>query len=209
MPTDTLDTLLHPCDRILFAQTPVIMMPRFGALPPLPVGRRRYVAAAEGLYVQARHHGLTLTLQQAAVSLPFGPLAEDVHLVGGLIPRALYEEIRAQVLAHSPQEWAGLVHWDSEAQRYALTEPRVLTRSAQHIRYDGHAIERERLVLDVHSHGEGPAFFSDEDNRSDEFGFHFATVFGGCQSPETLTARTRLVIDGAFFDIDWHPWEDG
>jgi hypothetical protein len=36
---------------------------------------------------------------------------------------------------------------------------------------------------------------------------YFATVFGRCSSKESLTALTRLVIDGFHYPLDWHPWK--
>lgn len=203
-----LDHLSDRRDQLLFAQTPLYPMPRFGELPLLDLRRRRYIAAADGVYVQARHCALDLTLRLAEARLPYGSLKECVHLPGGPIPRALYEDIKQRVLEHSPKEWAGLVHWDESAQRYSLAVPPTLSRSVSHIGYDRRVIDYSRLVLDVHSHGEHAAFFSSTDDRSDEFGFYFSSVFGHCGSTETLTVCTRLVIDGHFFDLSWHPWEE-
>ena len=193
-------------DRIVFAQTPLVPMPRFSALVPLEVGRRRYIGAADGIYVQARHPALSLTLP--VPQLPFGRLKPEVHLPGGLIPRALYEDIERRALARAPTEWAGLVHWNAE-QGYTLIEPPALQREATRISYTTDQLDRDCLVLDIHSHGYGKAFFSDIDDESDAYGVHFSTVLGRCQSRQTLQAKTRIVIDGQFFDIDWHPWEDG
>lgn len=204
---ETLDYLPSTRDRILFAQTPMLMMPRHGALEPLPVGRRRYIAAADGIYVQARHRALDLTLRLVQVALPYGELTEQVNLAGGLLPRALYRHIAEHALAHSPQEWAGLVHWSEAEQRYVLTIPETIEASETEISYLSDSIDRDRLVLDAHSHGTGEAEFSPLDKISDQHGIYFASVFGGCQSYETLTVTTRLVIDGHFFELDWHPWE--
>lgn len=205
---NVLDYLTNPRDRVLFSQTPMLMMPAHGTLTPVALGRRRYVAAADGVYLQARHRGLDLTLKLACVTLPFGPLVEHVELTGGFIPRTLYEEIATQALAHAPNEWAGLIHWRESEQRYVLTIPETVEVSGGHIRYRSDHIDRERLVLDIHSHGNGGAFFSLVDNRSDECGIHFASVLGTRHSAETMTAITRLVVDGQFFNLDWHPWEE-
>jgi PRTRC genetic system protein A len=205
---ETLEYLPSARDRILFAQTPMLMMPRHGELAPLPIGRRRYVAAADGIYVQARHRALDLTLRLVQVGLPYGVLSQRVELAGGLLPCALHQRITEHALLHFPKEWAGLVHWSDAAQRYELTIPDTIDASAGHIRYLSHSIDPERLVLDVHSHGAFPAFFSSVDNQSDQYGIYFASVFGCCQSTDSLTVVTRLVVDGHFFELDWHPWEE-
>lgn len=205
---DVLSYLTHSRDRVLFSQTPMLMMPSYGTLPPLALGRRRYIAAADGVYLQARQRALDVTLRLACVDLPFGPLREHVELSGGLIPRALYDEMAAHALAQAPKEWAGLVHWDDLEQRYVLTLPSVVDVSNARIRYRSDAIDHERLVLDIHSHGYLPAGFSALDDTSDECGIHFACVLGLCLSAQTMVAITRLVVDGQFFDLDWHPWEE-
>lgn len=40
-----LSVLTDPRDRVLLLQNPILPMPRFGTLPELQVGERRYVAA--------------------------------------------------------------------------------------------------------------------------------------------------------------------
>lgn len=203
-----LDALTHPRDRVLFSQTPMLMMPSYGPLPTLEFGRRRYIAAADGIYLQARTRALDLTLRLASFELPFGPLQEQVALIGGFLPRALYQEIAAHALAQAPKEWAGLVHWSEADERYVLTVPEIVEVSNAHIRYRGERIDQQRLVLDIHSHGLLSAGFSARDDTSDECGIHFASVLGNCQSAKTMTAITRLVVDGQFFELNWHPWEE-
>jgi PRTRC genetic system protein A len=203
----SLDGLSDPRDRLLFSHTPLLMMPKFGTLVDLPIGRRRYVGAEDGIYLQARHRALALTLPLPEPKLPFGTLASCVHLPGGLIPRALFRDIQRRAIACAPKEWAGLVHWDDTACCYRLTEPPVTRRSTNCVSWKADVIDYERLVLDVHSHGWGADFFSPKDDQSDLFGFYFACVLGNCRSAETMTAQTRLVVDGQYFNLDWHPWE--
>jgi len=42
-----------PRDRALLGATPTVMMPRFGELDELEPGRRRFIAARDGLYMPA------------------------------------------------------------------------------------------------------------------------------------------------------------
>lgn len=52
-------------------------------------------------------------------------------------------------------------------------------------------------VMDLHSHGNGHAFFSPTDDQSDLSGFYVAVVIGKCASdhPEFVI---RMVVNGHF-----------
>lgn len=195
------DDLVAPCltdprDRILLSQAPMLPMPQFGELAPPPLGRRQYVAASDGLYVRARHHGLSITARLSEVALPFGPLETAIHLPGGLVPFELYDAMERAAIAACPVEWAGVVHWDELHERYGLVIPRVISRSQGDITYATDEIDFERVVLIVHSHGLLPPFFSPTDDESDSAGVYFASVLGECRDSRTIHARTRLVIEG-------------
>ncbi|MFL6600803.1 MAG: PRTRC system protein A [Steroidobacteraceae bacterium] len=196
-----------PRDRILIAQTPLLPAPTFAPLPPVPLGVREYLGAADGLYVRTRHHALSVTAKLADASMPYGILSSEVRLPGGLIPYELVREIQRAALAHHPKEWAGLVHWSEVEQRYQLTVPRVVSDSTGHISYDTRDLDPERLVLNVHTHGGHPPFFSRTDDESDAAGCYFACVLGFCQSPATLRACVRLVLDGHAFAVSRLPWQ--
>lgn len=207
-PETLLSYLLDPRDRVLLMQNPVLPMPHYGALPPLTVGERRYVLARDGLYVQARNLAVNVCVRIAdSVPLPFGELVVSIELVGGLLPHAFFERMRDEALQANPNEWAALVHWQPQTRRYEWTATRSLDRSAAHIQYDASARDESRLLLDVHSHGTAPAFFSATDDSSDAHGVYFASVLGRCDCAQRLSVRTRLVIDGLFIPLSWHPWQ--
>ncbi len=206
---DSIDYVSDPRDRARLLCNPLLMMPHHGVLPPLPLGRRRYVAAADGLYIQARNHALSVTLKFADTpALPYGPLQESVHMVGGPLPLALYRQIEDCALAQSPAEWAALVHWEPLESQYQLTIPETIECSGTHIRYRTDQIRSEYLVLNLHTHGTLPAYFSTTDDASDQLGVYFACVLGRCHSRETLECRSRIVVDGFHYPLVWHPWEE-
>jgi len=72
----------------------------------------------------------------------------------------------------------------------------VLSSSATHVSYDDHDIDDDALLVDVHSHGRLPAFFSTFDNRSDlsRRGPYVAIVVGGVEAASTTTLVARLVL---------------
>jgi PRTRC genetic system protein A len=190
-------------------------MPHFGELPELQPGERRYVAAADGLYLQARTRALQATvcvLRSASPEgrLPYGELQDSVTLPGGPIPLELVDAIEQRVVNDCPLEWACIIQWNADEQCYELHEPPILSRSGSGIEYDTCALDPSCWVLDLHSHGEYGSFFSHTDNRSDgQGGVYFASVLGHCQSASRLSAATRLVIDHLSFPLLWHPWEGG
>lgn len=209
-PETLLSYLTDPIDRALLLQNPVLPMPHRGHLPKLEPGERRYVIARDGLYVQAKTLALEVCVALAHTpALPFGPLESKLTLAGGLLSRECFKRMCSEAAAQSPQEWAALVHWDIEHQCYEFNTVASLHHSEAHFAYDSASREESRLVLDVHSHGSGPAFFSATDDASDRYGVYFATVLGRCDAPEHIEVRTRLVIDGLRIPLQWHPWEAG
>ncbi|MEE4377378.1 MAG: PRTRC system protein A [Candidatus Competibacteraceae bacterium] len=204
-----LDYLSDPRDRVLLNATPCLMAPRFGQLPPVAVGTHRFVAAASGLFVQARTRALAVTLKVAdTIPLPYGDLQESVTLAGGRLPLALYARMRAAALAAVPLEWAAAVVYDHDAATYRLVEPVVESVSRGHIRYSTASLPDDDLVLDIHSHGHGQAYFSATDDVSDrKGGTYIACVLGCCGAASTVEVVTRLVVKGIFFPVPWTPWD--
>lgn len=196
-------------DHALLSVAPVVPMPLSGEILPVERGRRRYVVARDGLYVQARTGALDITLRMAPLQLRHvGELSESIVLPGSELPRELFQEMQLHAIAAHPQEWAALVHWHPSERRYVLTVPEVVEHSCSEITYQTTQLDRDWLVLNIHSHGDSDAYFSHQDNHSDQFGVYFASVLGHCQSERTIRPMTRLVVDGHFFSLDWHPWED-
>jgi len=201
-------TEYSPRDAVLLAQTPAVMMPRFGTLPPVAVGARRYVIARDGLFVQARTTGLDLTLcmQRFDYPLPYGPLKESVSLTGGLIPADLLRRFMDAAVEHAPIEKAAVVEWDVARNEYVLRYCHG-EASASHISYDIGDINESQLVVDLHSHGHGAAFFSPTDDASDRHGVYFAMVLGRCRSAVGIEIETRIVVDGWHRLLPWHPFD--
>lgn len=197
-------------DACLLAATPCVMMPRFGALPDLAVHGRRYIAAQDGWYLEARSESIHVCvhLARTARPLPYGPCAECVDLRFGLLPASLIGGLRREAVKACPNEWAALVIADPMLGGYRAVRPEVETVSGGHIRYRVPPSVGDTMFLDLHSHGRHPAFFSGTDDADDAHGIFIASVFGRCESEITVESASRIVIDGAHFPIDWHPWEE-
>jgi PRTRC genetic system protein A len=180
-------------DATLFAGVPLLPAPRFGSLPALLPGQKRFLAAMDGIYVEACSHAMSVRLKVGEGLLPYGPMSNEVRLSAGPVPRALLREFVERAQAQSDCEIAAAVVLDGEGV-YRLHWPTVHHASAAHVHY-ADQIDDDRLVLDLHTHATGPAFFSAMDDASDRSrpGPYFACVVGRCDrdDPE-LVARAVL-----------------
>ncbi|AVQ00248.1 PRTRC system protein A (plasmid) [Ahniella affigens] len=186
--------MTHPTDAVLFAATPLIPVPRFGTLAPLDRGAKRFLAGADGLYVQSSTEAMEVTMKLAPVKLPFGECCERIVLPNGPIPMALIKDfIRASRQSYPNEIAAAIVLGD--AGHYELVWPEVQSASGGHVRYVDSVVNDDRLVVDLHSHGEHDAFFSRTDDESDcsRRGPYMAFVVGRLRSERPQVA-VRLAL---------------
>ncbi len=116
--------------------------------------------------------------------------------------RSIYDK----AVQSSPQEWAGVVLWDDGRKEYVLHEPQIESASQGHITYKTNDYNDSNILIDIHSHGNGKAYFSATDNLSDAGGIYVACVLGLCHAVESVEIKTRIVAHGHFFDVAWSPW---
>lgn len=195
-------------DFALLGATPALMQPRFGTLPPLQEGYR-YIVGRDGLFVEARKPSLhaLCCVAPTASALPYGTVEPFVRLPGDGLPDRLMADALARAGARAPQEWAGLLVHDEQS-GYRLVEPGVTSRSAGHVSYDARDVEDDTVVADLHSHGDGDAYFSATDDEDDTIrgGFYLALVLGQVRGPRPSIAM-RLVIHGHLLPLE-HPDTD-
>lgn len=187
-------------DKVLLSETPTLMQPRFGTLPPPPLNKHRFIVGYDGLYIEVGTAVLEcrLRVSKSDIALPYGTIKSGFRLVHGAIPLSLYDTVRERVKQDCPNEWAGLIVWSQSRQQYELFEPTVFSRSASHISYDRSLVDDLQLVVDIHSHGAGSAYFSPTDDASED-GIYIAEVFGDCHK-ETPALVSRFVINGVFIE---------
>lgn len=204
------DYLTDPRDRAIIGATPTLCQPVFGELPPVPLGQSRYVMAENGLFVQARTHNLSVCAQIADLGqrMPYGRCDPFVLLRGGPVSGELAKQVVQRARTLCPTEWAGVVVYEQD-DGYRLVEPGVMSASSGHIRYARKDYDEDALVLDIHSHGKGRAFFSDKDDESDLHGIYLACVLGCCGENQDIEVKTRIVIHGLFIEVPWAPWDGG
>ncbi len=204
-----LDYLIDPRDQAVLGAVPTLMQPLHGTLEPCPLFTHRFVIARDGVYLQARTPALDVCLQVAAAqccAFPYGTLTEHCRLAGGPIPWRLFESIRRMAQAASPDEWACQILHDPD-EGYRIHVPRVISCTAGHITYATDSFDPEQVVVDLHTHGEGEAFFSATDDESDrQGGIYIAVVLGRCGPHQHMTQATRLVVNGLLLNVELGLW---
>jgi PRTRC genetic system protein A len=188
-------------DFALLGATPALMQPRFGSLAAL-AGGHRYIVAQSGLYVEARTPVLhaCACIAPVAEPLPYGPVETFVRLPS---PEDIRPHLARAVEAAkhvSPMEWAGYITY-ADGSGYDLVSLPVVSRSTGHISYDRSSVDEDAVVIDIHSHGEHGAYFSEKDDEDDRIrgGIYLAVVIGHCTATPEIAAR--LVVNGHLLPV--------
>jgi PRTRC genetic system protein A len=159
-----------------------------------------YILAGNGLFIRSASKHLEQTICIAPASIRgLEPLEEKIILAHGPIPRYFYELAFSTILTSPGQEKFIAITWNNG---YHIKFPQQKGTAG--------SVEYEKIpdtVLDIHSHGAMPAFFSSEDDR-DEQGFKLSLVMGKiADSPEYMMRATaygyfrKLEFDEVFTDV--------
>jgi len=200
---------MHPMDRTLQQSLPTVMAPRFGKLAPLQTNGERLIAATNGMFLEARRPWIRIVRRIAefrvATAIPYGAVEEATDLFCGRIPPDLIGRF-ARLAAYSiPNEVGAWIVWDCDSARFSLVPVKILSHGPGHLDYERPKLtDTESLVMDLHSHGRLPAFFSATDNADDRFDLKFALVVGSCGAA-TPSMVLRLCAKGILEDVDRVP----
>lgn len=198
---------MDPRDIALQSACPVVIAPRFGALPDMNLGQR-LVVAANGVFLQVKLDWLDciqcLTPQGIGVPLPYGLMQEQLRFAFGVLPIRLIEQFVEAGRRALPNEAAGVLIYSRTSGRLHLALCEQMQSSPTRITYRLPAMGADETVaVDLHTHGRLPAFWSSEDDRDDQ-GIKVAGVFGRLHESEP-DACFRLAINGRFRPLP-HPW---
>lgn len=194
---------MDPRDQALQAVTPTVMVPRFTAFEPLVSNGHRFLSASDGLWLEVRRPWLYLRkriAEQTKVAMPYGILTEEMEFAGR-IPRYLIDEFVQEAARRCPSECAAWVTWHESTWRWQLRHLEEQSASADHVDVIRPVLpDGEHLVLDLHSHGRGSAFFSRQDNLDDHGEYKIAGVVGHVDTQPVLLLR--LCAGGLFIPIN-------
>lgn len=192
-----------PRDVALMAACPVIAAPRFGALPAMARGQR-LVMAANGLFVQIRLPWMACLQRCGSVdpglALPYGLLGPSLTFPFGAIPTPLLRGFLAQARRAAPIETAAVIVHCERSNALRLAACGTVEADADHIVYRHPPLAAtEQIAVDLHSHGDEPAFFSAQDDADDQ-AIRICGVFGLVRERQP-EVRFRLAINGMFIDL--------
>lgn len=142
------------------------------------------------------------------VHLPYGSVgAPGGALRCGLIPGQLLDRSLAHFMAALPNEAAAFVIWNATTRSFAVQFPAIDHASPSRLVYRPPALPADcHLVIDIHSHGHGPAFFSATDDADDAHATKIALVAGRIAHPDGAEIAARLCVAGMFLPLPYSPF---
>jgi PRTRC genetic system protein A len=153
-----------------------------------------YVVAGNGLFVCAEDDRLMACVPVApAFCQGLPPVAAVARLKLPRIPAAYLTAIWRSALRHLPNEAAYQFIYDAPLPWRVFCPIQTATRTGVEFQDDPAA------VVDLHSHGALPAFFSDTDN-GDEGGLRFYVVIGNLGATHSYL-RARVGVYGHHWDV--------
>lgn len=195
-------------DALLQFLTPVVPVPRFGAFIADDRDHgHRYLVARDGTYVEVTRPWLH-AIGRIALGVhqtPFGAIEEKVELRCGAIPKKLllqFVELAKQAL---PNETSAAFVWNYRTNNWRMAKTAIVSSATpdrvDYVPCSGLA-DDETVVVDIHSHGKLPAFFSDADNRDDAKGVKVAVVVGKVDDPHDFDLTARVCFFGVHVPLD-------
>ena len=189
---------------------PTVAVPKFAAFKELEEVGHRFLATAEGLFVEVRRPWLHVIqpvapLNGQTVRPPYGTVKPKVQLaferLGVAFPlvRAFIDDARTK----APNEHAAWVIWNSRTGELEYRHLNIANASPGAISYERPVLaHHESLVLDLHSHGTMAAFFSSTDNEDDAGEVKISCVVGDLVDGKTPSIQFRLCALGMFLPLN-------
>jgi PRTRC genetic system protein A len=169
-------------DLALMSNTPVEMVPMQGEFVPLARFGHRFLAAKDGLWLEAKRPWgrvmWPLAHQDPLVRMPFGTLQAEVQ-IAFQYPSGFIERFVRDALLAYPAEVGAVVIWNSRNRsvRYHLCES--VAAGVGHLRERWPDLsDDESVCMDIHSHGPIPAYFSAIDREDTGSDMVLALVVG-------------------------------
>jgi PRTRC genetic system protein A len=191
-------------DAVMCRATPTVMVPRFGTIEQLPVGRKRFLAAEDGLYLEVHSPAMHACLRVSDVCLPYGPQVPFLALAGGALPDAILHHAVQLAQVAAPNEMACAITLDAAGAGYQIAALPTDHASLISVSYQD-IVDDDTLVVDIHSHGELESYFSAVDDESDRSrrGPYLSFVIGRCNAGAQPTLRARFCCSPFLIDLSY------
>ena len=198
---------LNPIDDALQRVVPTVMVPRHAELEKLNTPGHRILMAGNGVWLEVRRAWLylrvmlTLPLQ---IAVPYGIVKKEFCFTFGKLPKAMVAQFIEEARARMPNECAGWVIWNESTGAWRLQMLPETSVGVDHVNVNLPVLgDLEHLIVDMHSHGKLPAFFSETDNHDDRGEVKISGVIGNLNRP-CITAKFRVCANGVFIPIHFN-----
>ena len=193
---------MNPNDTLLQASFPSVMVPMRESVAALERPGERLLVAQNGVFLEVVRTWIRVVRQIAKYDvptpIPYGKVEPLTQVLCPPAPAVLIEQFRNQARAAFPNEVGAVIVWDAITKLIRLDALHAKSSGPGHLIYDRPDLrDGEHIVVDCHSHGAHPAFFSNTDNEDDSFDVKFSFVLGDCLSEHPSTAF-RLCAKGIF-----------
>ena len=185
-------------DQVILQAFPLLAAPADGILPRAPSDGMRYVAAKDGVWrevtlpwIKVRHK-----VADSVLELPYGGLEGCIDYQCGSVPREAIRQFVEEARVAAPNEIAAALIWNEVSNEWRYARRQELSASPDRIEYvEVRLGEDEHLVVDIHSHGWAPAFFSSTDDADDRGAMKISLVLGNLDRNRPSSAM-RLCMAG-------------
>jgi PRTRC genetic system protein A len=190
------------------------MVPRNEPVAEMQTAGERLLIAENGVFIEIRRPWFSLVRKIAEFSIrtaiPYGRVTLTTRLMCDTIPPDLVGAFAEMARKAHPKETGAWIVWSPSTQAFRLAPVGIVTHTAGSLKYEPPALSGDEvLVMDCHSHGRHPAYFSSTDNDDDRHDVKMALVIGNCDRPNPSIA-VRLCAKGIFEETDRAPmtWYD-
>lgn len=200
---------MNAADSVLQRSFPTVMAPRLEPVAPMEAFGERLLIAKNGVFLEVNQPWLSLVRRIAAYSvstaIPYGEVAESTQLICNRVPESLVGDFARMARAASPYETGAWIVWNTTTKQFRLVPVTILSHTRSALRYEPPALKADEVrVVDCHSHGLHPAYFSTTDDTDDRHEIKFALVIGNCGSKNPSMAL-RLCAKGIFEPVEQVP----
>ena len=197
---------MNQLDTVLQSQVPMVMVPRYEALTAIRPNSHRYLSCSDGIHLEVDRPWISGVFKVSDCVLPYGQVAPRFALKIHSAHFAAMLGAFIEASRHAfPQEHAAWITFHPEQGDLRYFMPAILSVGRGHIQYERPEASADCLpLIDFHSHGALPAFFSNTDNNDDLVDdLKIAIVIGNLDRPEP-TAVARLV--GLGLNVNISEW---
>lgn len=166
-----------------------------GTLPETTDCLYAYILAGNGVFLKAKRTGLDVLIPVCSRMIAGLPALIPYVNVARRVPQCLLLHALKLSLNHLPDE---ILFWFSAKEYWTMQVPQQLTSLSSVMPVESFDEMGTSALVDLHSHGRLPPFFSRIDNK-DEQGFRIYAVIGEIDKSPSI--RIRVGVYGNYFDI--------